>query len=773
LDKMENKDVSFAREFLKKKSGKIHFVGAGGVGMAGICFLLKEYGFDVSGCDAEEGRFTQWLKKKGINVFIGHDASHIQACDLVVKSAAVPDDLPEISAGRALNIPVINRGRLLPLLLEGKQSVAVGGTHGKTTTTTFITLLCKYAGLNPAWCIGGEPPDLDGVSGAGDRVIVVEADESDGTLAFYFPEVGLITNVDFDHMEHFPDVRSFHVCFQSFAANSKRIVYCCDDAKVSEILKGFPDYITYGFSANAMVRGDLLEESASGSKFEVMVRGKSAGIAYLYVPGRQNVLNALGAIAACMELGISLDKLIKGLEILKLPGRRFETVVKNDKYQIISDYGHHPAEIAAVIKTACLLNAKRIMAVFQPHRYTRTAALGKDFPPAFAGVDELVLLPVYAASEKPVAGGNLWDLYLNFRSTKTPTAKKVFFCESMEKAWVYFKNKLKEGDLFLVIGAGSVEKIAVMAKRDLGTEHEKTFEPEKKESFPVLGESSRVAFDEPVGIKTTMGTGGNADIWVDIGTEEDLIKVVRWAKEKMLPFNLLGGGSNLLISDLGVRGIVGRLSGAVFRQIREEDGKIIAGCGTNISHLLSWMQERGYGGLEFLAGIPGTVGGTLKMNAGAWDHSICEYVEWIRCIDEEGNNVIVEAKNLKYGYRFCESINTLIAIEAAFKICKRDPVEIKSAIREARNKRAWMLAERCAGSVFKNPAGDFAGKLIERSGFKNMQIGGAVVSAMHANVILAARGAVASDVLALIRMIQDRVWADTGVFLELEIKIME
>lgn len=754
--------------------GCVHLVGIGGVGMAGVALLLKSRGFTVTGCDRERGNQTAWLEAHGIAVSVGHDVSHIDSTlQCVIRTAAVTPDSPEIVEADRRGVPVFTRGRVLPVLLEGKRSIAVSGTHGKTTTTTFTALLLSHAGLNPSWCIGGEPPGLDGVAGAGSGdAMVVEADESDGTIAFYHPDVAVITNVEFDHMEHFRDVEAFEACFRSFAGNARRVVYCGDDPRAAALLKGASSAVSYGLSQGTAVRGRVQSENAEGSVVDVECGGQAIGQMNLAVPGRHNVLNALAAIAACRELGVDCRTLLQGVGQLRLPGRRFETVVNHPDLRVISDYGHHPTEIAALVRTASLLAHRRITAVFQPHRYTRTAALGADFPGAFAGINELVLLPIYEASEQPVPGGDWWDLYAHFRSAAGKTAERVFVADSIEQAWAYFRYARERGDLFLVVGAGSVGRMAQLAREAYGGKTAASDLGTNATRLPALSPQSLMRQNEPLAAKTTLGVGGSADVWVDVGNEEDLAVLHRWARENKMPLNVVGGGSNLLVSDLGVRGVVARLSGEGFRTLSSTKDGITVGAGVKIHSLLSWMEGMEYPGLEFLAGIPGTVGGALRMNAGAWGHAICDVTEWIRCLNPDGSVSIVSAEDIGAGYRTCRALDNRIALGAGLKVIRGSAGAIREAMRDARGRRAWMSAARTAGSVFKNPIGGFAGELIERTGLKGFRLGGAEVSTNHANVIVAGRDATASDVLSLVRLVQDRVRRNTGTVLEPEIRFL-
>jgi UDP-N-acetylmuramate--alanine ligase len=457
------KQVAEIRRLLAGRPGGVHLVGVAGIGMAGLAVHLAARGFRVSGCDLSPNRVSDALASSGVKILTGHAASHITPdIQWLVKSTAVPDDSSEIVVAKKQGLPVYPRGAVLPALLEGRTSVAVTGTHGKTTTSAMIAQVLAHGGLKPGFCIGGEVTALGGVAApGGGNVLVVEADESDGTVILYEPDIAVITNIEYDHMEHFRDEDTLVGCFRTFAANAKhRIIYCADDPRAVAVCEKDSNGFSYGFSDRADLRGTDIEENASSVSVNVLLKGRKLGRIALPVPGRHNAQNALGACAAAMELGLSFEKVRDGLEKFAHVRRRFETVVDRDGLLVISDYAHHPTEIRALVQTALQLKKKKVIGVFQPHRYTRTLALGKDFPPAFTGLSELVLVPVYEASESPIAGGTSEDLFRHFQSFgRVPTR----YIPSLEEAWRYLKSNFGKGDVLLVIGAGDVEKIAAWA----------------------------------------------------------------------------------------------------------------------------------------------------------------------------------------------------------------------------------------------------------------------------------------------------------------------
>lgn len=769
-----NQSMDALRQRLEAASGHVHLAGICGVGMAGLAVLLKARGFRVSGCDLMVNRLAPWLRERGIDVVERHSPAHITpSVQWVIRSAAVPADSDEIQAASSRGIPVFKRGEVLPALLAGTHCVAVAGTHGKTTTSTFIAQVLSLAGRSPSFCIGGEVEPLGGVAGTGTGTItVVEADESDGTLALYAPEIAVVTNIEFDHMEHFSGVEEFEECFRTFTRQTRRrVLYCADDPRAAKLCGPQPHAVSFGFSAGAALRAEPLRETASATEFRLTRQGTSLGLFTVPAPGRHNVLNALACLAVGFEQDIPIDILRDALAKVALPRRRFERVIDRDDLIVISDYAHHPTEVAALVSAASALDRPRLLAVFQPHRYTRTRALGPDFPPAFKCLDEVVLCPVYAASEAPLPGGSIWDLYALCR--KTPDLN-VTVAPSLRNAWEYCRGQLQIGDAFLVIGAGDVERIAGWARDELGRKRlAELVSPVSRAIREIDLQATLIKGQEPLAHRTTLGVGGRADLWMEVATEDDLLKIAKWTRSEMIPFQILGGGSNVLVSDLGVRGVVARLTGEPFRRISARDGLVVAGAGASLSRVLDWAADHALSGLEFLESVPGTVGGAVRGNAGAWGKSMADVMAWVRFIDRDNRMCVVQRSDLDFGYRACPALRDQIILEAAFRLSPGDVEAMRNERAELAGKRAWMKGLRTAGSIFKNPPGQFAGQLIEQAGLKGLTLGGALISPRHANVIVTQPGARASDVMALIETARAEVLRRSGIRLETEIQILE
>lgn len=416
-------------EQLIRQGGHVHLIGIGGIGMAGVAWLLKERGFTVTGCDLQINRQTKWLSDNGISISSGHHEAHItDSVDWLVRSTAVSDAHPEVKQATQQGIPVSRRGEVLPALMRDRNCIAVSGTHGKTTTTAMIAQI-----LNCGYCVGGEIAGVEEVARDGD-LMVVEADESDGTVAGYSPEYAVIANIEYDHMEHHASESAFIGCFEQLIKNTNQTVfYRCDDPIAQKLCSGNPKCKPFSLPVHPFA---------------------------LSLPGQHNQWNAAAATAVARHW-MSEDQILQALQSIKPVRRRFETVFNAGGVRIVSDYAHHPTEIAALIQTAKELSPSRLLGVFQPHRYTRTLALGPDFPHSFEGLDQLWLLPVYAASESPLDGGTSADLLRRFPTSWNNALK---YCSSRQEAWHAIERELRPGDLLLIIGAGDIELLAEWAK---------------------------------------------------------------------------------------------------------------------------------------------------------------------------------------------------------------------------------------------------------------------------------------------------------------------
>jgi UDP-N-acetylmuramate--alanine ligase len=756
-----------------EKTGHIHFVGLCGVGMAGLAYLLSKRGWQVSGCDVALNPLADWLTGEGLNVQEGHSGEHIDsAVTCVVKTPAVNSNEPELVSARDRGIPILRRGEVLAELMSEGQTVAVCGTHGKTTTSCFTTRLLQACGYTPSWCIGGTTASLGRVAGLGHASLLVsESDESDGTLALYHPAVCVLMNLDVDHLEHFTDEADLVNCFRRVITQTRTgVAVCADHPRARSIAQEASSVplITFGFSEQADLRAVHVELTQHGSSFDLYYHGNLLGRITLPVSGQHNIINALGASAAALHVGASPEMIVAHLSgaCSELPGRRFERIAERDGVAYVADYAHHPQELRAAIEMARLQQSKRLIVIFQPHRYTRTLALGPEFPAAFTDADEIILLPVYAASESPLPGGSTCDLYAHFR-IQLPS-KPVLLARSIQETWNYLKRHVQPGDFVLIAGAGDVIQLADEVRHSCKEPAAVVqFSPERIPGVVGVANGSLASW-------SYYGVGGSVPWRLEVAHETALAALLRDCQEKVIPLHLFGAGANRWVSDLGLEGCAVRFSKEACTEYDvKEDGSLLLGCGWRGPALLDKLTEDGWSGLEFLEGVPGTLGGWLAMNAGAHGDEIANHLLWVRCIEPDGEVQVISRDELAFAYRSCAGLQGRVATACALRLTRADPEAIKAKRREIRAKRIPLAGLRTAGSVFKNPSGNAAGRLLDQAGCKGLRIGGASVTDFHANIIAVDDTATASDILALLHVMQNRVLAATGILLEPEVQGFE
>lgn len=447
---------------MNSKISRIHMVGIGGSGMSGIAEVLLNLGYTVSGSDAVQSVTIESLRNLGARIAIGHAAENVDQAQVVVKSTAIAEDNPEVTAARALGIPVIPRAEMLAELMRLRYGIAIAGTHGKTTTTSLTASIFDCAGFDPTVIIGGRLNVYGANAHLGhSKFLIAEADESDGSFLCLFSIINIVTNIDSDHLDHYGTREAIDQSFLQFMNNAPFYglnVVCGDDAGICGLLPFVKrPFLTYGFSEGCSLRAVIIEEGAI-SRFEVWRDGEKLGVVTLSQPGRHNVLNSLAAIGVALACDIPFAKCVEGLASFKGVGRRFELRGEKNGVTVIDDYGHHPTELAATIAAARkVYPGRRLVVAFQPHRFTRTQALFGDFCKVFADVDELLLTEIYAASEKPIPGVSGQSLAQGIRQvTETP----LHYCQTLEELISELDNTLRPGDVLLTQGAGSITKIA-------------------------------------------------------------------------------------------------------------------------------------------------------------------------------------------------------------------------------------------------------------------------------------------------------------------------
>jgi UDP-N-acetylmuramate--alanine ligase len=447
------------------KIRRIHFVGIGGIGMSGIAEVLLNFGFEVSGSDLKTTSVTARLATLGARVCEGHAAANLGDAQVVVVSTAVPPDNPEVQEAQHLQIPVIPRAEMLAELMRLKFCVAVAGAHGKTTVTSMIAVMLAEAGLDPTAVIGGRL-DVFGSSarlGRGE-LMVVEADESDRSFLYLHPSIAVVTNIDREHLDHYRDLEeivSAFIAFMNKVPFYGAIVACSDSPWREHVQKILPQLrrraVTYGTEPGANVKGEVIDLNSQGSIFEAEAKGRRLGRFSVGVPGRHNVQNALAAVAVGLELDLNTAQIRAGLEHFRGADRRFQVKAESEGVTVVDDYGHHPTEIRATLEAARVRGPKRILAVFQPHRYTRTQYLMDEFARCFAACDRVYVLDIYPASEPPIPGITAQRLVERMRELGFD---RVRYVPSEQAVIQEVLSEARAGDMVLTIGAGSVWKVA-------------------------------------------------------------------------------------------------------------------------------------------------------------------------------------------------------------------------------------------------------------------------------------------------------------------------
>jgi UDP-N-acetylmuramate--alanine ligase len=437
---------------------RVHLVGIGGAGMRGIAQLLLSRGVTVSGSDLKESRSLDELRAQGAEIAAGHRAENVHVeVDAVITSSAIPDTNPEVLAAIERGTPVWKRAQALAALMSGSRTIAVSGTHGKTTTTSMLCVILDRAGLDPTFVIGGDLNE----SGSGARTgagewFVAEADESDGSFLLPTPEIGVVTNVEDDHLDFYRDGREIRAAFGTFVGRCGAVVACGDDPGVRAVLEARKDAVTYGLGHDNRVQVSVGHLAGSGVRGEVDVEGRAVAVE-LRVPGTHNLLNAAAAIAAARLAGVDPERAAQALHSFTGVRRRFEYRGAVRGADLFDDYAHHPTEIAATL-SAARDGHRRVIAVFQPHRYSRTRQLWRSLGESLASADVVVVTDVYGAGEPPMPGVT-GKLVVDGLAEFAPT-KRVAYLPKRQDVIQYLVGALRPGDLVLTLGAGDVTTVA-------------------------------------------------------------------------------------------------------------------------------------------------------------------------------------------------------------------------------------------------------------------------------------------------------------------------
>ncbi|NLT70032.1 MAG: UDP-N-acetylmuramate--L-alanine ligase [Verrucomicrobiaceae bacterium] len=745
---------------------RVHLIGVAGSGMSGLGSLLLGLGHRVSGSDRVTSRETERLEKAGLVFSSPHCAEAVADADVVVYSSAIKPGNAAYDEALRRGIPLLRRAEALAAIMQGKQGVVVAGTHGKTTTSSLAAHVLKVGAKSPSHYVGAEIPIL-GTNANWDEngeFFVAEGDESDGTLVNFHPAHAILLNVEAEHLDFYDGIDAICAVFGQFCdQTSGKIFYCGEDANARRVCGDRDNAISYGWSENCDFSATNLSPRGAGTEFTVVCRGEEMGRVRLGIPGRHNVLNALAVIAFAVEVGVAFDRIDEALASFRGARRRFEMKRNSERVTIVDDYGHHPTEIAATLQTARSQHAGRLICLFQPHRYSRTQLLREEFGACFEGVDELWVTDIYAASETPIdgiSGQTIVDAV-----TEHGEVEKVVSHPSLATLHLAVGAKLEPGDWVLTLGAGNIHEVGSRLARDLAALDLLT---------EALAEPTGITrLYEPMRRHTTMKVGGPAQFWVEPTSVAGLARVVKYCTDSGTPLRVIGRGSNLLVRDGGIPGVVVHPVKGEFGLLHVEGNTITAGAGVKYKALAAAAQSAGLGDFEWMEGIPGNVGGSLRMNAGAMGWETFDQVVRVTMIDAEGRVVTKEVEEIRHHYRHVPELAHNIAVSAVFKGTPASDEVIAGRMAASKEKRrASQPVAASAGCIFKNPGPIGAGQLVDEMGLKESAVGSAKVSEVHGNFIVNDGTATATEVLALIARIQEIALRDREVKLETEVQVI-
>ncbi len=747
----------------------IHLIGVAGSGMSGLALLLLGMGHKVSGCDRVTTSETHRMQCLGLHFSFPQTESSCAGADLVVYSSAIRPGNPTYDAAVKMGIPMIRRAECLAAILHTKAGIVISGTHGKTTTSSMTAHILRECGQKPSYYVGAEIPIL-GANARWEqegRSMVAEGDESDGTLALYRPEHSVILNIEAEHLDFYRDLDHIKQVFTTLADQTTgNIVYCAEDHVASEICAARANALSYGWESSSektnYTASDIRDLKGS-SAFTVKRDGKALGDIELAIPGEHNILNALAAIAIADLCGAEFSLIARALSSFAGAKRRFETKYLSPSCRIVDDYGHHPTELAATLQTARSLKPSRLVVLFQPHRYTRTQALADDFGKVLQAADLVFITDVYPASEPPIPGVTGQTIVDAMKIHGDIPSK---FLPNLESAHHRVGNALEPGDLLITLGAGNVHEVGTRLAADL------KILDEMRALMPA-GEIDGKLY-EPMRKHTTLLVGGPAQYWVEPHSFYAFAFLVDYCRERGIPIRVVGRGSNLLVRDGGIRGAVIHPTGGAFSELSiDSKSHVVAGVGVRLKKLASYAGAHGIGGFEWMEGIPGNVGGSLRMNAGAMGIDTFDQVVRVTFLDEDGVIRTREREEIAATYRNVQELRRNFALQAVFKGKNDSHENIRQRWQESRDKRKeTQPVAASAGCTFKNPLEIAAGRLIDSLGLKGTSIGQAAVSEAHANFIVNNGKATASDILKLIESIQKTAKEERGVDLETEVKII-
>ncbi|HYP17456.1 MAG TPA: UDP-N-acetylmuramate dehydrogenase [Opitutus sp.] len=753
----------------------VHCVGIGGMGMAPLAIYLAQSGFVVTGEDDGLTEEVRGLLQRE-RIALGPIPAR---CELVVYSSAIAKTHPAYVAAVTRAIPLVRRGEMLAEVVREKKLVAVCGSHGKTTTTALLITALRRANFPAGYVLGGLFGDETSPARVGSNEwVVAEIDESDGTIERFSPAVTVCVNLDWDHPDHYRRAEDLERTFAALFARTTDLVLVSDTCAMSGRVCDAPGARgrTVRFGRTGEFAGAISAEQGERTTLALSGRFSVSGAA-VRARGEFNASNATAALAAAQTMGAQLaPDLLADYAGVR---RRQAVLFADERVTVIEDYAHHPAEIRALLGS---LRRKigggeneggRLVVAFQPHRFSRTAQFKAEFAAALAAADRVHLLDVYPAGEAPIAGGTTADIYAELRRVAPALPVSYFPADDAEFRRALLRE-VRAGDLVAFVGAGDIDR---KARTWIGLLNETAMKQQRWDELtgklkPRLAPETKLRREEPLGAKTTLRVGGAARVYAEPASVSDLQTLLRTAKAENAEVFLLGRGSNLVVPDEGVDGLVISLGHEAWAKFElRENGRVWVGAGLRLKNLCGLAAKAGLSGFEFLEGIPGSVGGALRMNAGAMGGWMFDVVEEVEAMTMDGVVRVLPRSTMHVQYRHCAELHEAIALGALLRpIAQADAEAVSRQIDVYRRKRhESQPREPSAGCIFKNPPGNSAGRLIDESGLKGERVGDAEVSPVHANFIVNRGKATGADVLELVRRVRARVREVKGIELEPEV----
>lgn len=746
---------------------RVHIMGVGGAGMSSLAVLLSEFGCVVSGCDSANATMLAQLREFGVEIDDHHDVAHVTEVDVVLWSPAVPSSHPEMTAAGNSAATTLARRDVLTELSRMSRLIGVTGTHGKTTATSMLVHIMAAAGRDDSRLLGAPVRGVGfgGHWGAGD--LLAEVDESYGAFTRLTPYALGLLNVEADHLDHYGSLAHLESAFVDVMGRTTGpvVVWTDDPGAARAAARVTSEIITVSAHENPWWR--LVDERIERQGARARLVGPVDVDIELSVTGRHNLVNAAVAAALAVSVGVEPTDVAEGLRRFRGAPRRFEHVATWRGMDVVDDYAHLPGEISATVAAARAAGYRRVQAVFQPHRVTRTLSVGADFAPAFDDVDEVMVTDIYTAGEDNPDGvtGQVVTDYINDRR-RTPA---LYFATLRETANA-LELRDEPADLLLILGAGDVTSVLDYlseVNRPSGVGPARA--PNSDRHF--FGHDERVEYDVLLGARTTYRVGGSVAALLTVARDEDLGEFSQRLVNSTRPFVTVGNGSNLLVAEGRHELVVVHLAGdyAELQVDESDDGfRVVAGAALDLPVAARRLASEGAVGFEWAVGVPGTFGGAVAMNAGGHGSdmraSVTRVEVWAR-----GERRWRGADELDFGYRRSALGPGEIVTRVELALGRGDATRARERISEiVRWRREHQPGGANAGSVFRNPPEDSAGRLIEVAGLKGERRGSARISDKHANFIVVDPSGSADDVWALMRHVREVVAATSGIWLESE-----